>query len=154
MITSKNFLYLIIGGFSLILFLDCSYLLALIFKDVFIQLELNHFLIFFIYELLQIIFFILFLVYGLKYLKNKSSSFTKLKNVVIKIIITFIIVQLIQTLFILYFNNLDILEAKIHNYTDSINKNYLLHLISSFTYYFQLLIFTLFLFNFIKKNDY
>ena len=154
MITSKNFLYLIIGGFSLILFLDCSYLLALIFKDVFIQLELNHFLIFFINELLQIIFFILFLVYGLKYLKNKSSSFTKLKNVVIKIIITFIIVQLIQTLFILYFNNLDILEAKIHNYTDSINKNYLLHLISSFTYYFQLLIFTLFLFNFIKKNDY
>jgi len=149
-ISNNNVLHLLIGGFSLFLFIDISYSIALILRDSLIATGINHLFVFIIKELVQTLVFIFFILYGLKYLSNKTTSFKKLKSITIYLIIAFVATEAFQVLYMVYF---DYLDVNIENYLNYMKANYFLYIIASFMACLPYIIFPLILFNYIRGDD-
>ncbi len=152
-ITNNNILYLLIGGFSLFLFLEAAYFLGLIAKDFLIVSTQNSLLIYLVNEGVQILSFTLFVVFGLRFLARREFSTKQLKATTFIIIILCVVVQVLQILYRANggfsednFNNLE-------NYMIYLGEHYMLYMISSFMSYAQYIIFALILFNYIREDD-
>lgn len=152
-LTNKNLLYLLIGAFSLFLFIEASYLIGLIVKHLLIMVEVNPLITFISTELVEIIVFISFTFYGLKFLSSNIYSLLQLKSIAIRIIIVAIIVQVFQVLYWTSSGYFEDLSINFESYASYLTENYMLQFISSIVAYTKYLIFALILFNYISSDD-
>jgi len=152
-ISNKNILYLLIGGFSLSLFLETSCFLGLITEDILIKIGQNSLLIFITNEGVQILSFILLIVFGIRFLSKKDFVINQLKSIIFLIITFYVVVQISQVLYRVYggFSENDLRNHQ--NYTVYMGKHYMFYIISSLLSYAKYMIFALILFNYLRKDD-
>ncbi len=152
-ITNKSTLYILIGGFSLFLFIETAYFTGLVLKDFLMFINQKPLLIFVLNELIQIISFTLLVVLGLRFISKKELVIKQLKSIPIVIIILCIVIQALQILYRGFINFEENSLENLENYISYLNKNYVLYVITSILNYFQYVIFALVLFNYKGEND-
>ena len=155
MITKEHLLFLVVGGFSILLTAELAYFVGQIINQFLILINQDPLLIIIIKEIVQLVVFILSVHVLLKLItKQKAINKDKLIKLIVWIIIVYAIVQVLQILYGIYgISSFEGYREATINYSEFITENYLILIISSIIYYFQLLLFAILIVNYTLKDD-
>ncbi len=153
-LSNKNVYYLLIGAFSLFFFIELSYFLGFIFRDLLIISNQNPLLIFILNEGLEFFSFISFVIFGLRFLSRKSFTTKQIRSVTIFVIMSFVLTHVLEAFFRAFVDLEQTSLERFENYVSYLNKHYILYLIASLLSYSKYIIFALILFNYLRVNDF
>ncbi|NRD18468.1 hypothetical protein HNV08_00295 [Winogradskyella eckloniae] len=155
LITKEHLLFLVIGGFSILLTAELAYFVGQIVSDSLIIAKLNPVFIISVKAFVRLVIYILSVFLILKLIvKRKRFNKANLKTLIIGIIVTYAIVQVFQILYGIYgISSLENYSTAAIDYSKYLKENYFILIISSIVYYFQLLLFALIIINYTIKDD-
>ncbi|NRD22093.1 hypothetical protein HNV10_02500 [Winogradskyella litoriviva] len=155
LITKQHLLFLVIGGFSILLTAEFAFFLGHITHQLFIITNQNPLYTIIAKEIVQLIVFIISVFIILKLItKQKVLNQKHLKRQIIWLIAIYFIIQILQVLYNLYgISAFEGYNDKIKSYSEFIKENYLILISSSIVYYLQLIFFAFIIINYSIKDD-
>ena len=155
LITKQHLLFLVMGGFSILLTAELAFFVGQITHQLFIITNQNPLFTIIAKEIVQLTVFIISIFIILKLItKQKVFNQKHLKRQIIWLITIYFIVQILQVLYNIYgISSFEGYNDEIKTYREFIKENYLILISSSIVYYLQLIFFAFIIINYSIKDD-
>ncbi|WP_299108048.1 hypothetical protein [uncultured Winogradskyella sp.] len=155
LITKQHLLFLVVGGFSILLTAELAFFVGQITHQLFIITNQNPLFTIIAKEIVQLTVFIISVFIILKLItKQKVFNQKHLKRQIIWLITIYFIVQILQVLYNIYgISSFEGYNDEIKTYSEFIKENYLILISSSIVYYLQLIFFAFIIINYSIKDD-
>ncbi|WP_299098051.1 hypothetical protein [uncultured Winogradskyella sp.] len=155
LITKEHLLFLVVGGFSILLTSELANFIGQIINQFLIFINQDPLLVIIVKEVVQLAVFIISVHVILKLItKQKVLIKDNLIKLIVWLIGIYFVIQVLQVLYGIYgISSLEGYREATINYSEYVKENYLIISISSVVYYLQRLLFAISIVNYTLKDD-
>ncbi|WP_407557090.1 hypothetical protein [Winogradskyella sp. 4-2091] len=155
LITKEHLLFLVVGGFSILLTSELANFIGQIINQFLIFINQDPLLVIIVKEVVQLAVFIISVHVILKLItKQKVLIKDNLIKLIVWLIGIYFVIQVLQVLYGIYgISSLEGYREATINYSEYVKENYLIISISSVVYYLQRLLFAILIVNYTLKDD-